>query len=67
MTINGFGFGDPPPEGAEDYINVELDGVPMNIKSWTDNRIKAASPNCGQIAGKTVTVNGLFGTATLQQ
>jgi hypothetical protein len=68
MTINGSGFRDDQlPEGAEDYINVELDGIPMNITFWTDTQIEAASPNCGQLPGKTVTVNGLFGTAISQQ
>jgi hypothetical protein len=58
VEITGAGFGDAPPEGAEDYINVEKDGVPMTIQSWTDKKIRAY----GSISRGKVEVNGLFGS-----
>jgi hypothetical protein len=63
MTINGSGFGDAPPEGAEDYINVEQDGIRLEIVSWTDTQIQVYG-GCGY---EEITVNALFGSATRQQ
>ena len=58
LTITGSGFGDTPPEGAEEYINVEVDGIPVEIISWTDTEIAVAVSNCSG----TVTVNALYGS-----
>jgi hypothetical protein len=64
VTIDGSGFGDAPPEGTEDYINVMMDaGVELEIISWTDTQIKVS----GACDAESITVNALFGTATLQQ
>jgi len=60
LTITGSGFGDAPPEGAEEYINVEVDGVPVEIISWTDTEVKTAVSNCSG----TVTVKALYGSDT---
>ena len=59
LTINGSGFGDAPPEGAESYINIEIDDVPVGIISWTDTEVGVSVSNCSG----TVTVNSLFGSA----
>jgi hypothetical protein len=64
LTINGSGFGDAPPEGARDYLNVMADGITLNIISWTDTQIKALCAGCNF---DSVTVNALFGSATRQQ
>jgi hypothetical protein len=58
VIIAGAGFGNAPPEGAEDYINVEKDGVPLTIIYWTDKIIRAYA----SISKGTVTVNALFGS-----
>jgi hypothetical protein len=58
MTIAGSGFGDAPPEGADEYINVLVDGALLDIISWTDTEIKASSTCSGP-----VTVNALYGSA----
>ncbi len=60
ITITGSGFGDAPPDGAEEYINVEVDGVPVEITSWTDNEVKVSVSSCSG----TVTVNALYGSET---
>ena len=62
LTITGSGFADAPPEGAEEYINVEVDGVPVEIISWTDTGIEVAVSNCSG----TVTVNALYGSDTYE-
>jgi hypothetical protein len=63
VTINGYGFGDAPPEGAQDYLNVMADGVLAEILSWTDTQIQVYG-GCGY---EEITVNALFGSATRQQ
>ena len=60
LTVTGSGFGDAPPEGAEGYINVEVDGVPVEIISWTDAEIVVDVSNCSGV----VTVNALYGSDT---
>ena len=60
LTITGSGFGDAMPEGAEEYINVEVDGVPVEIISWTETEVKASVSDCSG----TVTVNALYGADT---
>jgi hypothetical protein len=62
ITITGSGFGDAPPEGAEGYINVVVDGVPVEITSWTDTEITASVSDCSG----TVTVNALHGSDTYE-
>jgi hypothetical protein len=55
LTLEGSGFGDAPPAGSEDYLNVELNGMTVtNITSWSDTQIRAS----------VVTVNALFGADT---
>ena len=60
LTITGSGFGDAPPEGAEEYINVGVDGVPVEIISWTETEVKTSVSDCSG----TVTVNALYGSDT---
>jgi hypothetical protein len=60
LTITGSGFGDAPPEGAETYINIEIDDVPVGIISWTDTEVEVSVSNCSG----TVTVNALYGSDT---
>jgi hypothetical protein len=60
LTITGSGFGDAPPEGAEAYINIEIDDVPVGIISWTDTKVEVSVSNCSG----TVTVNALYGSDT---
>jgi len=62
LTVTGSGFGDAPPEGTEDYLNVEVGGVPVVIVSWTDTEIVADVFSCSG----TVTVNALFGSASAE-
>jgi hypothetical protein len=69
ITIAGSGFGDAPPAGAEDYLNVTVNGQAVDLLSWTDTLIIAALPAYGAAAEEdTVTVNALFcnDTATFQ-
>jgi hypothetical protein len=61
LTLTGSGFGDTPPAGAESYINVMQNNVPLNITSWSDTLISATGAVCD---GSEITVNGLFGSAT---
>ncbi len=61
LTITGSGFGDAPPEGAEEYLNVEVDGLSVEITSWADTEITASVSSCGM-----VTVNALYGSATYE-
>lgn len=60
ITITGSGFGDAPPEGSEEYLNVVVDGVPAEIISWTDTEITVSVSDCNG----TVTVNALYGSDT---
>jgi len=65
LTITGSGFGDSPPEGSGDYLNVEVNGVPADISSWTDTEITASVSGYGASStGGTVTVNALYCNAT---
>ena len=69
LTITGSGFGEAPPAGAEDYLNVKVNGQAVPVLSWTDTRIIAALPAFGASAEcDTVTVGALFcnDTATIQ-
>jgi len=73
LFITGSGFGDDPPEGAEEYLNVEVDGVAADISSWTDTEIVAStSSGSGEMmvfassSGGTVTVNSLFCSASFE-
>jgi hypothetical protein len=60
-TITGTGFGDAPPEGAEDYLNVQINGEVAEIISWSDTEIKASVSGYGTSdAGDTILVNALF-------
>jgi hypothetical protein len=61
LTIFGSGFGDKPPAGTEEYINVLQNNVPLNITAWGDWVINATGAACD---GSKITVNGLFGSAT---
>ena len=63
LTVTGSGFGDAPPEGAEEYINVEVDGVPVEIITWTDTEVQASVSSCSG----TVTINALYGSDTYQE
>jgi hypothetical protein len=61
LTITGTGFGQAPPAGAEEYINVKVNGQEVDALSWTDTEIVAALPAFGASAeGDTVTVSALF-------
>jgi hypothetical protein len=61
LTITGSGFGEKA-EGTDDYINVEVNGVPVEIISWKDNRIKASVTSC--IDNANIAVNALFGSVS---
>ncbi len=61
LTVTGSGFGDLPPAGAEIYINVMQNSVPLNITTWSDTLITTTGAACD---GSEITVNGLFGSAT---
>jgi hypothetical protein len=61
LIIKGSGFGDTPPAGAEEFLNVMQDGKMLTIVSWTDTRIEATGAMCEDLE---ITVNGLFGSAT---
>jgi hypothetical protein len=61
LTITGSGFGEAPPAGAEEYINVRLNGQAVAAISWTDTRIIASFPADGAaVEGDTVMVSTLF-------
>lgn len=62
ITINGYGFSDAPPEGAEGYINVEVDNTPVVTSSWTDTEI-TASVSAYQ---GSVNVSALFCSASFE-
>ncbi len=61
MTITGSGFGDTPPAGSEEFINVTQNGIKLTILTWTDTQITATGAVCD---GSPITVNGLFDSAT---
>jgi hypothetical protein len=61
LTIDGSGFG-ANVEGADDYINVQVDGQTVDIISWSDTQIKASVSSCSKKA--TITVNALYGSAS---
>jgi hypothetical protein len=63
LTITGSGFGDTPPEGTEEDINVAEGGRPLDVISWSDTEIQASGARCSG----TVTVNTLFGQETFDQ
>ena len=60
-TITGTGFGDTPPAGAEEYLNVQINGGVADVISWTDTEIVASVSGYGAAdEGDTITVNALF-------
>ena len=59
LTIIGTGFGDPPPEGSEKYINVMVGNTPVESTLWSATEIQVLTSNC--TGG--VTVNALYGSA----
>jgi hypothetical protein len=61
LIISGSGFG-ANVEGADDYINVQVDGQTVDIISWSDTQIKASVDSCSKKA--TITVNALYGSAS---
>jgi hypothetical protein len=61
LTINGSGFG-TKPEGTDADINVEVNGVPVEVISWSDTRIKVSVSSC--VKNATITVNALYGSAS---
>ncbi len=59
-TITGTGFGDAPPAGAEDYLNVQINGGVADIISWNDTEIVASATGYGASdVGDMITVNAL--------
>ncbi|NIN34335.1 MAG: hypothetical protein GTO60_04240, partial [Gammaproteobacteria bacterium] len=61
LTITGSGFSEKV-EGTDAYINVEVNGITVDIISWTDTKIKASVSRCSN--KNSVTVNTLFGSIT---
>jgi hypothetical protein len=61
LDIYGSGFGDAPPAGSGDYLNVVVDGVEMEIVRWTDTKIKVRGSSCNY---GEITVNALYGSAS---
>ncbi len=62
LTIRGSGFGDIPPAGAEEWLNVmQGSDNQLTIIKWTDTKITATGATCD---GSEITVNGLFGSAS---
>ena len=60
-TITGTGFGEAPPAGAEEYLNVQINGGVAEIISWSDTEIVASVTGYGASdAGDMITVNALF-------
>jgi hypothetical protein len=59
LTITGSNFS-AYMKGADDHLGVEIDGVPVTIRSWDDNQIQALVPNC--TTRFTTDVNALFGS-----
>jgi hypothetical protein len=66
-TITGTGFGDAPPTGAEDYLNVQINGEVAEIISWNDTEITASVSGYGAAdIGDMITVNALFCDASFE-
>jgi len=59
LTITGSGFGEEPPAGAEEFLNVKLGATTAEILSWSDTVITVSG------CGDEVTVNALYGSASL--
>jgi hypothetical protein len=65
LTITGAGFGDAPPAGSGDYLNVVLNGVVLDSTiTWEDTKITAGVSRCPSTS--LVNVNALFGSDTAQ-
>ncbi len=64
VTITGENFGEKP-EGTDEFINVEVNGQPSDIISWTDIEINANVSRCASTY--IVTVNALFGSDTAKR
>jgi hypothetical protein len=62
MTITGVSFSERP-DGTDEDMSVTEGSRPLNIISWTDTSIEVSGARC---AG-TVSVNTLYGSATLEQ
>ena len=60
LVLSGDGFGDTPPEGAEQYLNIKMAGIQQEISSWEDEEIEASISSCEG----TATLNALFGSVT---
>jgi hypothetical protein len=60
-VITGSGFGDAPPAGADEWLNVMEGDVILTIESWTDTHIEVTGVMCD---GNPITVNALMGSAT---
>jgi hypothetical protein len=61
LTITGSGFS-VKPEGTDEYISVEVNGVQADLISWGDTLIKASVSRCSN--KDTVTVNSLYDSAS---
>jgi hypothetical protein len=63
LEITGSGFGEKP-DGADDYLNVEVNGQIVDVITWSDVVITVSVSDCkGQLS---ITVNALFGSAMWQ-
>ena len=62
LTVTGSGFSEKI-EGTDAYISVMLNGVPVDIIYWADNKIRASVSGCSGNAN--ITVNSLFGTSSI--
>lgn len=61
LTVQGAGFNERVP-GTDNYINVQVNGVPVDIIFWSDTLIKASASMCENNA--VITVNALMGSAS---
>jgi hypothetical protein len=59
LTITGSGFGEEPPAGADEFINVKLGNEIAETLSWTNTQIAVAG------CADAVTVNSLYGSASV--
>jgi hypothetical protein len=59
LTVTGSGFGDAPPAGADQYINVKLGEEIAETLTWTNTQITVAG------CADAVTVNSLYGSASV--
>jgi hypothetical protein len=65
LTVTGSGFGDAPPPGSGDYLNVVLNGIVLDSTiTWEDTEITAGVSRCPSTS--LVNVNALFGSDTAQ-